>query len=563
MGGNPDFGVDTSAPTAPGTPSTTSPTNNTKPTWTWNTSTDSGSGLATPAYTVQWSTDSSFSSGVNSSTSTTNSFTHSTALADGTWYFRVKATDTVGNASAYSSNGSVVVDASIFSLTSLSTLSTSSGTTITWDTSKNTSSKVDYGLTSSYGTSTSETDTAPRVSTHTVTISNFVSCTTYHYRVHSTDVATNEVISGDNTFTTSGCTGEATVDSETASTITTASGGSINLLSGGYGITLTVPASFAASDANFQIKQLDKTAVTNTTSTPTGYSVVDSYIYDLEALSDNSTAITTFNNPITVSIEYSVADVSGIDESSLKIYRWDGLSWNLLNDCTVTTATKTVSCTTTHFSVFGLFGQANTTNSISSSSSSISNSSSSTPPQCNDWVTQGTPDLFEIRTSNTTATLYFAPPPAPYSYFYISFSRKPDTFEYGTEFKQDISSGVIKYAVSYLQPNTRYYFKVRAGNGCATGYWGNTLPASTTTYLKQTKTYYKNILTAIVKPIQTLIKKLVPKDKTSSNEEAPTTNNYPTITSIPEPTKSIESNNEVQYQTVTPEKKFCILWWCF
>ena len=111
MGGNPDFQVDTSAPSIPGAPSTTTPTAITKPVWTWTASTDSGgSGLANPAYTLQWSTDSSFGSGVNTTTVNTNSFTHSTALTDGTWYFRVKATDAVNNSSSYSTSGTVVID---------------------------------------------------------------------------------------------------------------------------------------------------------------------------------------------------------------------------------------------------------------------------------------------------------------------------------------------------------------------------------------------------------------------------------------------------------------------
>jgi PKD repeat protein len=105
--------ADTTAPTVPGTPTTSSPTSNNKPTWTWTASTDTESGLANPAYTLQWSTDPTFASGVNSSTSNTNSFTHSSSLADGTWYFRAKATDNATNSSAYSSSGSMVVSTSV------------------------------------------------------------------------------------------------------------------------------------------------------------------------------------------------------------------------------------------------------------------------------------------------------------------------------------------------------------------------------------------------------------------------------------------------------------------
>jgi PKD repeat protein len=117
----PKYIYDTTPPTVPGTPSTTSLANNNKPTWTWTASTDSESGLANPAYTVQWSQDSTFGSDVNSATSNTNSFTHSSALADGTWYFRVKASDNDGNVSAYSPGGSVMIDTSIASTPTPST----------------------------------------------------------------------------------------------------------------------------------------------------------------------------------------------------------------------------------------------------------------------------------------------------------------------------------------------------------------------------------------------------------------------------------------------------------
>lgn len=101
--------VDTVVPSTPGTPATTSSTSITTPTWTWTASTDTGSGLASPAYTVYWSQDSTFVSGVSSATSNSASYTHSSALATGTWYFRVKASDVIGNNSAYSSVGAVTI----------------------------------------------------------------------------------------------------------------------------------------------------------------------------------------------------------------------------------------------------------------------------------------------------------------------------------------------------------------------------------------------------------------------------------------------------------------------
>lgn len=107
--GSTAFRVDTTPPTTPGAPHTTSPTTSTTPAWTWTDSTDSGSGLATTPYTVEWSTDPSFTNNVSSTTSQTNSLTLPANLIPGIWYVRVKAKDIVGNVSAYSAAGLVTV----------------------------------------------------------------------------------------------------------------------------------------------------------------------------------------------------------------------------------------------------------------------------------------------------------------------------------------------------------------------------------------------------------------------------------------------------------------------
>jgi hypothetical protein len=107
----------------------------------------------------------------------------------------------------------------------LATVGTQSST-IAWTSDEVGSSIVDYGLTDAYGSSTTEADISTRVTSHSVTLSNLVVCTTYHYRVRSKDLAQNEGISADGTFTTTGCTGSTTVNAETDSSITTASGGS-------------------------------------------------------------------------------------------------------------------------------------------------------------------------------------------------------------------------------------------------------------------------------------------------------------------------------------------------
>lgn len=73
---------------------------------------------------------------------------------------------------------------------------------ITWDTDENSTTQVEYGTSTSYGSSTDVTDQNSPTKTHTVTLSNLAPSTTYHYRVKSADAAGNLATSADFTFVT-------------------------------------------------------------------------------------------------------------------------------------------------------------------------------------------------------------------------------------------------------------------------------------------------------------------------------------------------------------------------
>jgi hypothetical protein len=77
---------------------------------------------------------------------------------------------------------------------------TTSGATITWNSSEAADSRVEYGLSTSYG-STTTVDSA-LVTSHGVNLSGLQSGTTYHFRVLSRDAAGNLTTSSDFTFTT-------------------------------------------------------------------------------------------------------------------------------------------------------------------------------------------------------------------------------------------------------------------------------------------------------------------------------------------------------------------------
>ena len=224
-----DFTVDTTNPTTPGTPSTTTPTSDTTPTWTWTASSDSGSGLAATPYTVEWCDNSGFTGcEVFASTSSTNSFTHSTALADGTWYFRVRATDVAGNVSSYSSNGSAVIDttAPLTPGTPSTTTPTADSTPVwTWTASSDSGSglastpyTIEWCTDSGFSGCGSNTDTSTTNSyTHSTELANG----TWYVRVKAKDTVDNESGYSSNGTAVIDTTGPTTPGTPTSTSLTT------------------------------------------------------------------------------------------------------------------------------------------------------------------------------------------------------------------------------------------------------------------------------------------------------------------------------------------------------
>ena len=74
-----------------------------------------------------------------------------------------------------------------------------SSAVITWQTNNTANSRVDYGLTTSYGSTVSDPNT---VTSHSLTLSGLASSTTYHYQVTSVDGNAQTASSADATFTT-------------------------------------------------------------------------------------------------------------------------------------------------------------------------------------------------------------------------------------------------------------------------------------------------------------------------------------------------------------------------
>ncbi|HOX60600.1 MAG TPA: InlB B-repeat-containing protein, partial [Candidatus Magasanikbacteria bacterium] len=260
-----------------------------------------------------------------------------------------------------SSNISVTASFALLSPPVISTPASSPSTdsaTISWTTDITASTKVMYGPTTNYSNATDETDTVSRVTSHSVVLSSLTSCATYHYKVISANVNNAYTTSSDYYFTTIGCTGSSEVTTSTSATVTTSTPTIVSLLVSASGITLAVPAAYATTSADFQIKKLVQDTVLTAVGAPAGYVEAGDYVYEMKAITESLQTITTFDNDLTITMSYNEADVAGIVESTLKIFYWSGTVWSPLDNCAVDTVANSVTCDTNHFSTFGLFGQA-------------------------------------------------------------------------------------------------------------------------------------------------------------------------------------------------------------
>lgn len=355
---------------------------------------------------------------------------------------------------------------------------TETSAAISWNINERSIETFNYGLTSDYTTSTDFT----RDTTHDLVISDLYPCSIYHYQIVSTDLAGNQRTSDDATFTTSGCSGDAEVEASSDDLIGADTGGSVELMEASKGIELTIPVDYKLGRggivSSFQIKRLNKESALEEISTPANYSIVAQYLYDLKALEAFDTPITDFDEPVTITMTYGDSEISGMSESSLKIYRWNGSTWNQLTDCTVNTSANTVTCSTEHFSVFGLFGQAS-----SGGDTPTDNDSSDDEDEedsCKDEVGTRPSWLYSaVAVDFSSIKLQFTEAAEPVEYYSIKYGLSSNNYN---ESKENIgikSKSRMEYVVENLAPNTTYYFRIRGNNGCKFGDWSNEIKATT------------------------------------------------------------------------------------
>ena len=272
----------------------------------------------------------------------------------------VDATDAAGNAAEQISEAGYVVDSATPVISALSATPGSTDATVQWTTSKLASSQVVYAPDMLYASSTEVADLSPRVTSHATTLTNLVPCATYHYLVSSIDAAGNAVTSTDQTFTTTGCAGNAEVQSQTSAAVTSSEGGTYTHSEGASTIDVSVPAGFTATSSSIviQIKALDSSTVLTGIGRPSdSVNSAASVVFDVTALIDSTTVLDSFDAPVTMTYHYADSDVAGLNLSTLWMYHYHAGAWLRLDSCVVNTNARTITCSTPSFSTFAIFGQ--------------------------------------------------------------------------------------------------------------------------------------------------------------------------------------------------------------
>lgn len=262
---------------------------------------------------------------------------------------------------------------------------TNAGATLTWVTDEAASTQVAYSVDSSFASSTVETDTATRVTSHSKVLSGLLPCTWYNFKAVSADGAGNYATSTKNTFLTTGCAGDALPSTLASTTVTVSSAATSTSSDTGRMLIVATPANFTATSSSvvIQIKGMDSGTVLGSIGKPSSsLSSAASIVFDVTALIDNVTVLDSFDHPVTITYTYTNEDMDEIDERSLTMYHYANSVWSELDDCSVDAAANTVTCNAPHFSIFAIFGSE-------SASASDSSGSGGAAPWCSSPTAPG------------------------------------------------------------------------------------------------------------------------------------------------------------------------------
>lgn len=188
----------------------------------------------------------------------------------------------------------------------------------------------------------------------------------------------------------------------------------------------------------------------------------------------------TFDQPITVGI-FAGTSLNG---QTLSVTRSTSGSGSWTSDGIVAPATCTISSGVCSFQVTkaSFYAVTHTSASAAAASTATATQDTTTPsgpfaaPACSDQKPDSAPTLLSATSTTNSVTLNWSKATNPVSYYLITYGLGPTLQQYGNP--NVGGPDTTSYTIQGLSGGTTYYFKVRAGNGCAPGDFSNELAAT-------------------------------------------------------------------------------------
>lgn len=416
---------------------------------------------------VVYGTTSSYGSAtpLNTKQVTAHSATLTGLTPNTLYHYQLKSRDSAGNQATSGDltlTTAPVPDTTPPVISSIATSGENSSTKqlITWTTNEVADSEINYGTTSSYGTTVTQDASAPVLS-HKVELTNLQPSTTYHFQVGSQDPSKNLATSSDMAFTTgdvqiSGVNAQVPGDvtGDTAATISWTSDAPANTvldygLTAAYGTEVSVPDPVTSHSVKLTGLTPGTTYHYQVHSTANGHTATSSDMtfattrHQPPVLSAIAAAVVDYNTE-TVTWTTDEASTSEVDFSTDTSYSKSVKDATMVTGHSVTLTGLTPG-TTYHFIVKSTDTYTNT----ATSADQTFTSKAQTPPQ----ITAGS---VQAKPTSTTAVITWSTTVASDSQ--VNYGL---TATYGSSSALN-STAVLNHSVTLtgLQPSTTYHYQV-------------------------------------------------------------------------------------------------------
>ncbi len=160
--------------------------------------------------------------------------------------------------------------------------------------------------------------------------------------------------------------------------------------------------------------------------------------------------------------------------------------------------------------------------------------SSATTPGCGDAEPGSNPPWLygAIAQDSTSVLLYFTPADGFVDKYILEYGEKEGEYRHGVGDLGVNSDSQMTFLVEQLSPNTTYYFRVRAGNGCTVGPWSNVISEKTFSALNLVNQFTNQSLKTDITEAE--IEKDAFSVPTPSLSPSPSPSPTPSITIIPD-----------------------------